>query len=119
MQEIANTQLTIMRGTAVNETGDVTDVGLPMYRDVPAALVEQSHVTYDPASQTRRTIRTAVCVVPSWTDVDIDDTIMDQGQNPATYYMIESMVRQPTLTGAPAKIILTLRARSGVSPATD
>lgn len=119
MLELATTSITIIRGTEVNELGDETDVGLTLYQHVPAGLVESGHQTFDRASSTRRTIRTITCVVPSWTDVDADDTIMDERATPPAYYMVESIVRQPSLIGSPANLILTLRARSGVSVTTD
>ena len=56
--ELANTRITIGRGTGVNDAGDITDVGTPLYLHVPAAVVEKSHQTFDYASSTRRTIRT-------------------------------------------------------------
>jgi hypothetical protein len=48
VHELANTRITIMRGTAVNDAGDVSDVGTPVYLHVPAALVEKGHVTTAP-----------------------------------------------------------------------
>jgi hypothetical protein len=118
VRELANTYLTVMRGTSVNSTGDRTNVGLPVYQHVPAALIEQSKTVFDPAASTRRTIRQIMCVVPSWLDVSTDDTIMDEGPTPPAYYMVESIQRQPSL-GPPPELILTLRSRSGVSVATD
>lgn len=119
MLEVANTLITVMRGTAVNSLGDETDVGVPIYQHVPASLLETGHTTFDRASTTRRTIRTVTCMVPPWADIDTDDTIMDERCTPPAYYMVESMQRQPSLVGVPANLILTLRARSGVAATTD
>jgi len=116
--ELCNSQITIMRGTAVNDAGDETDVGTPVYEHVPAALVEKSHTTFDRASSTRRTIRTWMCVLPDWADITIDDTIMDEGTTPPSFFMVEDIQRQPSL-GLPSSLILTLRMRSGVSITSD
>ncbi|MCW2904454.1 MAG: hypothetical protein JWO67_6719 [Streptosporangiaceae bacterium] len=116
MREISTTYLTVMRGTEQNKFGDDTDVGVPLYRHVPASIVEVSHQTFDRAEGTQRTIRTIRCAVPSWADIDTDDTIQDEltGQ----FYMIEDIQRQPTL-GLPADTLLTLQSRSGISISTD
>ena len=45
--ELAQTWLTVMRGTEVNRFGDETDVGVPVQRHVPASMAETSHVTFD------------------------------------------------------------------------
>lgn len=115
--ELAQAWLTIMRGTEVNRFGDETDVGTVIYEHVPAALTETARVTFDRASQTRRTVRTVTCVLSGYTDVTDDDTLRDEVTGAA--YLIESMQRQPALNGAPADLILTLRERSGVSVASD
>jgi hypothetical protein len=115
--EMANTRLTVMRGTEVNSHGDLTDVGLPLHKHVPAALVEKANVTFDRASQTRRTIRTIMCTVPGYTDVDDDDTIFDEGTG--NYFTVQAIEKQPTLIGVQADLILTLQMRSGVSAASD
>ncbi len=117
MLELANTRLTICRGTEVDDAGDLSDIGTPLYLHVPASLVEKSHTTYDPASSTRRTIRTIMCVVPSWVDIDLCDTLLDETTGNA--YMIEDILAQPSLMGAPQDLILTLRMRSGVSIGSD
>lgn len=116
MMELANTTLAVFRGEAANAYGDLTDVGTPYLTGIPAALTEVSKQSFDPASQTRRTIRTITAVVPDWADIDDDDTLMDE--RTGDYFMIEAINRQPTL-GLPADTQLTLRARSGVSIGTD
>lgn len=114
--ELANTSVTIMRGTTVSRFGSRTDVGTPVYTGIPAALTETARVTFDRATQRPQTIRTTMCVLPSWADVTDADTLQDESSG--NYYMIETILRQPTL-GIPPDLILTLRSRSGVTPATD
>jgi hypothetical protein len=118
MMELANTCLTIMRGTAANAFGDESDVGTPIYTGVPAAVVESSKQVFDPATQQPRTIRTSTAVVAGWVDVLISDTIMDEGSG--NYYMINDIAVQPTgPTGIAADKLLTLRWRSGVNVTSD
>jgi len=114
--EVGNTTLAVFRGTAANAYGDLTDVGVPYLTVNQAAPTETAKVSFDPASQTRRTIRTIMCVVPSWADINDDDTLQDE--RTGDFLMVEAIQRQPTL-GLPGDIILTLRARSGVTIATD
>lgn len=116
--EIANTRLTIMRGTAANAYGDLTDVGQPIYMGIPAAINESSKTVFDAATQRPQIIRTSVCVVQGWVDVLTSDTLMDE--TTGNYYMIEDIQRQPTgPTGIPPNKILTLRWRSGVTVGSD
>ena len=38
--DMPTTQLTIMRGAAVDDAGDVSEVGVPIYLHMPAALLD-------------------------------------------------------------------------------
>ncbi|MGH3296094.1 MAG: hypothetical protein ACRDP7_30275 [Trebonia sp.] len=114
--ELANTSLSVLRGTTVNAWGDKTNVGTPLYTGIPAALVESAKQVFDRASQRMQTIRTSTCVVPDWADILDTDTLIDETSGDA--YMIESVTRQPTL-GPPPDKILVLRSRSGVSVESD
>lgn len=116
--ELANTRLTIMRGTEANAYGDESDVGAALYTGVPAAVVESSKTVFDPATQTPRTIRTSTAVVAGWTDIVTSDTVMDESTG--AYYMVQDIQVQPTgPTGITPSKLLTLRWRSGVSTASD
>jgi hypothetical protein len=112
-----NRSITICRGFEVNDCGDLTNVGIPLHTGVQAAIAEDSHVTFDPASTTRRTVREVTCRVNGWTDVLDDDTIMDEVAG--NFYAVESIVAQPGIGYYPAFKILTLREVSGVSAGTD
>lgn len=116
MMELANTSLTVMRGTKVNGYGDRTNVGTPLYRGIPAARVESSKQVFDRASQRAQTIRTTKAVVPDWADILTTDTVMDE--TTGDYYMVEDVTLQPTL-GPPPDKLLTLRSRSGVTVTSD
>lgn len=116
--ELANTRLTIMRGTAANPYGDESDVGVPVYSGIPAAVNESSKVVFDPATQQPRTIRTSSAVVAGWVDVLSSDTIKDESTG--NYYMIQDIQLQPTgPTGITPDKLLTLRWRSGVGAGSD
>ena len=118
MMELANTRITIMRGTVASPYGDLTDVGTPIYSHVPAGLVESSKQVFDPATQQPRTIRTSTAVVSGYTDVLDSDTIRDETSG--NYFMIEDITLQPTgPTGIRPNKVLTLRSRSGVNVTSD
>lgn len=112
--ELAQTFLTVMRGTEVNRAGDETNVGVPLYQHVPAGRIETSKTVFDRASQARRTVRVSTCVVAGWADIQDGDTLMDELTG--DYFLLEAMVRQPVLNGSLPDLILTLRQRTGVTP---
>jgi hypothetical protein len=118
MMELANTRITIMRGTEANAYGDVSDVGSPISSGIPAFVTESSKQVWDPATQQPRTVRTSKCVVASWVDILSSDTLLDEGSG--NYYMIQDIQLQPTgPTGITPEKILTLRWRSGVGVTSD
>lgn len=114
--ELATTTLSVLRGTEVNNWGDLTNVGTPLYTGVPAGLVESSKQVFDRATQRHQVVRTITCVVPECADILDTDTLIDESTGAA--YMIESVTRQPTL-GPPPDKILVLRERTGVSVDSD
>ncbi len=105
--EIYNCTISILRGTGVNALGDIVDARIPVYTGIGAYLGERSKTVFDPATQTPRTVRSIVCVVPSWTDVFSSDQILDETSQ--YIYAIEDVTHPPTLMGAPVDEILTLR----------
>lgn len=112
-----NRTITIMRGTAVNAYGDATDVGVPTYTGVPAALAETEQTAFDSASQRQQIIRSITCTVPNWADVRTTDTIRDE--TTGRYFMIENIQEQPGIGYYPPPKTLTLRERSGVTAGSD
>ena len=106
-----------MRGTAVNDYGDETDVGTPYLTGVPAAIAETSQQAFDQATQRHQIIRAVTCTVPAWVDVWTTDTIQDEFTG--YFYMIESIEAWPGIGYYPAMQILTLRMRSGVTIGSD
>ena len=109
MQGLATTQVSVLRGTVVDDYGDLVDGTMAAYTGIPAAIVESAKTVMDPASQVPRTIRAITCVMPGWADVLNSDRIQDPA---GRIYEIESVEAQPTL-GYPADMILTLRRVTG------
>ena len=112
-----NRTITIMRGTAADEFGDLSDVGTPYLTGVQAALAEVSDVVFDAATMRQQIIRAIKCTVPGWAGVLSTDTIQDEFTG--FFYMIESIEAQPGIGYYPPFSILTLRMRSGVSVTSD
>ena len=112
-----NRTITIMRGTAANPYGDLSDVGIPIYSGIQAALAETEQTVFDAATQRQQIIRAVTCIVPNWVDVVTTDTIRDEFTG--LYYMIESIQAQPGIGYYPAPKKLTLRMRSGVGVQSD
>jgi hypothetical protein len=107
MQEITNTTCSVLRGTSVDAWGNQQDAGVPYMQGVPAFLAETSRTAYDRASQTPRTVRTTTCVLPDYVGVSTSDQITDESTG--YRYAIEDILAPPTLMGAPADVVLTLR----------
>lgn len=108
-----NRRITVLRGQAANAYGDISDVGMPVYQGVQAAIAETSQTAFDPATQRPSIIRALKCVIPGWAAVEETDTIYD----PFTgwFYMIENIEQEPGIGMYPPRQILTLRLRSGVT----
>ncbi|MCX4750903.1 hypothetical protein OG455_41215 [Kitasatospora sp. NBC_01287] len=112
-----NRTITIMRGVEANPYGDLSDVGIPRYTGVQAAIAETSQTYFDAASQRNQIIRAIECIVPAWVDVETTDTLMDESTG--YYYMIEGIREQPGIGYYPAPKVLTLRMRSGINVTSD
>lgn len=109
--EAQNTTVAIMRGVSYNSAGDLQDAATEVTGGIPAILAETSHVTFDPATQTPRTVRSATCKVPFWAGISDNDQIKDQATG--RVYAVIDIEKPPTLTaspvGGPVDILLTLR----------
>jgi hypothetical protein len=114
--ELATTTISVLRGTKTNRFGDRTNVGVPIYTGIPAALIETGKQVFDRATARPQTIRTTKAVVDEWVDILTSDTIKDE--RTGDYFIVEDVMRQPTL-GPPPDKILTLRWRTGVSVESD
>ena len=93
----ANTRVSILRGTATNEHGDVVDTITAVRTDIPASLIEANRRTYLPAEGASRVARTHICRLTAGTDVRKGDRIKDQTTN--RIYQILDLNENP---GSPA-----------------
>lgn len=109
--EAANTTVAILRGVSYDAYGDIQDATTEVTAGIPAILAETSRQVTDPSTQTPRTIRSATCKVPYWTQVLNTDQIRDQVTG--NVYAIIDITKPPTLThmpvGGPVDLLLTLR----------
>ena len=105
--ETANTSATIYRGTGQNWAGDTVDSNVPLLTGLPVTLVETGKTVQDPSTPTPRTIRDIYCSVPQWAGVTSTDRLMDESTGDV--YMIISVTRPPTTTGAPVDTVLQLK----------
>jgi hypothetical protein len=110
---VMDRQISVLRGETVDEYGDVSDVGTPVFTGVPAAIAEVSQTAFDPATQRPQIIRSIQGVMPGWAEVRTTDTLYE----PATdrYFMIEDVSQEPGFGLYPPRQLLTLRVRSGVT----
>ena len=115
--QFQNRQISVYRGTTVTDLGDRSDVGAPLYTNLPAAIAEVSETVYDFATQRPQTIRSIRCIMPGWADVIASDTLQDQFTG--YFYIVLSLEAEPGIGYYPPRKLLELRMRSGVSIASD
>jgi hypothetical protein len=115
MLPLANTKVTVLRGTGTDAYGDEIDVMTPLETDVPAMLVETAQTVFDPATQEPRTVRTAECYVPPWLDVLNTDQVYDQLTGDT--FMVIDIVAQPWRNPGGSRLTtLKLRRVSAAAP---
>jgi hypothetical protein len=105
--ETQNTFITLYRGTVTTELGDVEDSNTPVFQDVPATVVETGSVVQDPTTQTPRTIRQVIGLVPEALGVTNQDRILDQTSGDV--FIVTGVTKPPTLFGIPVAIRLDLK----------
>ena len=105
------------RGPSIDAFGDVSDVGAPLYTNLPAAIAEVDETVFDFATQRPQTIRSIRCIMPGWVDVVASDTLQDTFTG--FFYIVESLEAEPGIGYYPPRKLLSLRMRSGVSISSD
>ena len=75
---IANTRVTVLRGTTVDAFGDEVDTSTEVAVDIAASLVEQSRTATTREDPTPRVVHYTVGRLPWGTDVTEDDRLRDQ-----------------------------------------
>jgi len=88
MYAIANTLVTILRGTTVDSFGDVIDAPTAIYTNIiafisyptmsPLRPIVLGSTVVEPAGPEPSTTRLAACTLPSGTDIRNSDQLLDQ-----------------------------------------
>jgi hypothetical protein len=88
MYAIANTLVTILRGTSVDSLGDIIDSPVAIATGIiafisyptmsPLRPIVLGSTVYEPGSPEPSTTRLAVCTLPSGTDLRNSDQVLDQ-----------------------------------------
>jgi hypothetical protein len=113
---IANTLVTILRGTSIDSLGDIIDSPVPVYTNIiafisyptmsPLRPIVLGSQVYEPATPDPSTTRLAVCTLPSETDIKNTDQVLDQYTN----FLYEVyQVTQLGNAGATLDLIITLK----------
>lgn len=104
--ETANVTVSVLRGTTTDAYGDTADDQQPLYQDIPATWIETAQVIQDPSTQTPRVVRSITAIVPFWLGVQTTDQMLNQSTGETV--IVEDVITQPNLTGAPpdTKVIL-------------
>lgn len=77
MRALANTRISVLTGTNVDDFGDTVDGTTVSASGIPASLVERSRLVTTPEQPTPRVIRFTVARLPSQTTVGPEDRIRD------------------------------------------
>lgn len=92
MYALANTKVSILRGSGEDIYGDETDATTAVATGIPASLSETAQNVFDPSTGTRRVVRAYRARLPRGTDVDPSDRIKDDTTN--DIYTINDVIRQ-------------------------
>jgi hypothetical protein len=72
------TTVSILRGTATNDAGDVIDADTAVYTGVLASVMERNRTTIDTQTQDPRVVRTTTMRVAAGTDILDTDRVRDE-----------------------------------------
>lgn len=78
MLAIANTTVSILRGTTTDEYGDEEPSGTAVYEHLPASLIEQTRTVFNADNPTPRVVRIVKLRLPNGTDLRTDDQVRDE-----------------------------------------
>lgn len=78
MKAVANTTVSILRGTTTNYAGDEIDTDTVYREGLPASLIERSQVSTQQVDGMSRTLRYATLRVRGDVDLGTDDRIRDE-----------------------------------------
>jgi hypothetical protein len=116
MYAIANTTVSILRGTTTDSLGDIIDDPVAVYTGIiafisyptmsPLRPIVLGSTVYEPATPEPATTRMAACTLPSGTDVTNSDQILDEKTN-LTWQIYQ--VTELGVAGATPDLVLTLK----------
>lgn len=112
--ELANTYVSVLRGTTKTPLGDVIDSDTPFLEGIPAVLVETGRQTQDPSTSSPRTIRQVTCALPDWVQVLNSDRIRDERSRET--YIIITVTRPPDVFGPAPGVVLALKKVTAAGP---
>ncbi|WP_050369931.1 hypothetical protein [Streptomyces acidiscabies] len=81
MRALANTTLSVLRGTTTDEFGDEADNSTVIASGLPASLIEQVRQSYTPENPTPRVVRYSIARVNADTDIRETDRVKDERSN--------------------------------------
>lgn len=124
MYAIANTTVTILRGTQPDSFGDIIDNPSPVAQHIiafisyptmsPLRPIVLGSQVYEPANPQPSTTRLSVCTLPSGTDIRTSDQVLDEFTS-LLYEVYEVTTLGPA--GAVPDIIATLKRVTSTEPA--
>lgn len=90
MNAVANTKVSIYRGTTEDGHGDEVDSDTPLHTGIPASLIEgRPRQVESGTSTTPRFIRAATLRVSATTDIQLYDRIKDEATN--KFWRVDSL----------------------------
>jgi hypothetical protein len=123
MYVLANTTVSILRGTGENAYGDEMDAGTVIRSGLIAQIVQMPSSSsrpftpgvkvYQPATNVPSTIRQYACTLPYGTDVTNEDQILDE-RSGSRYQVIE--VTNPMWEGIEPDLQLVLQRVTNLTP---
>ncbi|MFB7111730.1 hypothetical protein [Streptomyces sp. NPDC056291] len=78
MRALANTTISVLRGTTLDEFGDEVDSDTVVASGIPCSLIERVRRAYTPESATPRVVRYSVGRVNADTDIREADRVKDE-----------------------------------------
>jgi len=124
MYALANTTVTILRGTGIDDQGDVMDEGAAIATGIPAFISSPSQSpfrpivlgtdVFEPGAMMPSVTRQVQCVLPSNTDVTRDDQILDE--KTGVTYAIMLSTQLGSVGGLVPDLMLTLRRVTTTQP---
>ncbi|WP_274029453.1 hypothetical protein [Streptomyces sp. MMBL 11-1] len=89
MRALANTTISVLRGTTTDEFGDPVDAPTTVASGIPASLIEVTRRAFTPENPTPRVVRYSIARTGADVDVLEDDRIRDESTD--RIYIVEAV----------------------------